>query len=100
MRVHGREAAEGFEQEVLAAAPDVDAAMEMVIACLRELEGDRALGFGVVGFLPYRALRAWARDEGLDRELFVMLKAVIQRLDSDRVERDAARRALEAGGRG
>jgi hypothetical protein len=100
MRIHGRAALPGYEQETLAAAPEGDSAMSMVIECWRDLEGERPLGFGCVGFIPFRALKAWAEDEGLDRELFQMLKTIIHKLDGDRMERDAAKRALKDGARG
>jgi len=98
MRIHARPALPGHEQQILAAAPDTDSAMAMVIQCMRDLEGDRQIGFGVQGSTPYNALRAWASDEGLDRDLFMLLKAVIQKLDADRMERAAAARALMNGG--
>ncbi len=71
----------------------MDAAMQMVIDAWRDLEGERPLGFGVVGFVPFRAVIAWATHHRVDRDLTAMLISVIQRLDAARAERDAAERA-------
>lgn len=100
MRIHHRPALPGFERETLAGAPETDTAMAMVIAAWRDLEGERPLGYGVVGFIPYRAVLAWSSFNRLDRELTEMLVTVLQRLDADRADRDAAARALKSGGRG
>jgi len=100
MRIHNRAALPGNEQRTLAAQPEGDSATEMVIRCWRDLEGERPLGFGCVGLIPFRAVLAWASFHRLDRELTEMLIAVIERLDADRAERDAAKRALKDGGRG
>lgn len=99
MRIQSREALSGYEQDLLAAKPEIDSAMEMVIECWRDLEGERPIGFGVVGLIPFRALTAWAAFNGLDRDDFDMLKHAIQKLDADRMEREAAERALKSGKR-
>lgn len=70
--------------------------MEMVIQAWRDLEGERPLGFGAVGLIPFRAIEAWADRHRLDEELFQMLKTVLQKLDADRAARAAAERALQA----
>ena len=100
MRLHEREAHPGHEQDVLAAQPECDAAMLLVISAWRDLAGDRGIGFGALGSIWWASLDRWAMRKGLDRELFDMLVPVIQRLDADRMERDAAARALKGRGGG
>lgn len=67
----------------------------MCLEAWRDLDADRPLGFGVVGQVPYTALRLWARDNRLDFGNFQMLKAVIRQLDNSRTDREASRRALK-----
>ena len=98
MRLHEREAHPGTEQELLAAEPSTDWAMAMVLDAWRRLESERPLGFGAVGLIPVLAVIAWAAFRRLDRDLTEMLIDVIQKLDADRAERDAAARALKDGG--
>ncbi len=98
MRLQRRAALPGYEHETIAAAPEVDSAMAMVIECWRDLEGERPLAYGCVGFVPWRAITAWAAFHRVDRELTAMLITVIQRLDADRMEAEAAARALKGAG--
>lgn len=99
MRIHGRAALPGYERDVLAERPPIDAAMAMVLEAWRSLETERPLGYGCVGYIPESKVREWARWERLDRELTEMLIAVIRKLDAARMERDAAERAQKQGGK-
>lgn len=99
MRLHKRAALPGNEQAVIAAQPPMDGAMAMVIECWRKLHGSRALGFGCMGPIPFDAVLGWAKWRRLDRELTEMLLVAIEKLDSDRVEREESKRALAQGGK-
>lgn len=60
--------------------------------CWNDLAGERQLGFGAVGNIPARAIDWWCKRARLDEEAARLLSDVIFRLDSDRVEREAAER--------
>lgn len=60
-----------------------------------ELSADRALGYGVQGDIPTRAIRGWCRDEGLDKESARLLRGVIRFLDGERAARIASKQRLE-----
>lgn len=72
--------------------------MEMVIECFRALEGDRHIGYGALGPIPFTAIDAWSRRHRIEGRLFNVLVAVIQRLDGERMEREASERTLKHGG--
>lgn len=80
---------------MLDAEPDIDTAMAMCIEAWDDLQSERPLGFGVAGFIPYTAIIAWADREGLDGELYMLLKAVLRRLDRDRAAKEAAKAEAE-----
>lgn len=72
----------------------------MCIDAWNDLHSCRPLGFSGAGDIPYTAISTWADREGLDSELFRLLKHVIFRLDRDRAEREASKaRAKQKGTR-
>lgn len=99
MRLHERAALPGAEQEIMAARPACDGPMDLAIDCWHSLEGDRPLGVGAVGMIPFSAIDTWARRRRVDGPMFDVLEAVIRRLDGERMEREASERALRNGGR-
>lgn len=80
---------------MLAAEPPIDSAMAMCIEAWDDLQSERPLGFGVAGYIPFTAIGDWADREGLDAELFKLLKHVLRRLDRDRATKEAAKAEAE-----
>lgn len=76
--------------------PDVDERTLFLADTWHRLGTERALGYGGSGPVPLRAITHWADRLGLDSESTMLLIDVIRRLDSDRAEREAAKRDLEA----
>lgn len=66
-----------------------------MLECWRAVEGDRHIGFGAVGPIPFEALDAWARRHRIEGRMFDVLEIVIRRIDGERMEREAAERALK-----
>ena len=62
--------------------------------CVRawnELSGDRHLGYGVVGPIPFTAIVRWAEVRGFDHEATIVLTSVLAHLERERLDRDASR---------
>lgn len=77
--------------------PPRDAALTIAIECWFDLDSERPSGMDEAGAIPYRAIRAWVRDQGLDREWLLVLADVIRHNDVIRAERiEAERKAAEA----
>lgn len=70
----------------------------LVVECWHDLGADRQMGFGVIGCIPFASIVTWAQFNELDRDSTMLIVAVIRRLDSDRANREASKRALEGGG--
>lgn len=55
-------------------APVIPPALVPALQALRDLEGERTLGYGVVGLIPWRAILAYAQEYHIpDRERFIEL---------------------------
>lgn len=94
MRLHAREATP-HEKEALDRRPPCDEQATIVIDAFHDLAGDKQLGFGVVGLIPYTAWLAWASEQGLDWHARQALWPVLQQVDRQHFERDAERRRVE-----
>lgn len=96
--IHKREPTDA-ERSILAARPLLDPLLEtavmLVVEAWFDCSADRALGFGAVGDIPTLAIRAWAKDEGWDRETRRFLVRVIRCVDAWRSEREASKRRLD-----
>jgi len=75
--------------------PIQDPALARCIRVWRYLAGDRAIGVGARGTIPFTALRVWAEHDGLDRESTMILYDAILYADGERMRLAAAKAALE-----
>lgn len=71
--------------------PENNEAIRMCMNAWHELDGDRHIGFGGQGPIPFTALVTWAEVNKLDDETFMLLRHVIRRLDNERAVREASK---------
>ncbi len=75
--------------------PILDVAALLCLDAWQTLETCRALGYGVLGPIPYTAILAWAREHRLDPEARMILVDTIRTLDRDRMERASNKNRTE-----
>ncbi len=92
MRAQDRTKVKDYERKALGPKPRYgphnSEAIRMCVNAWHQLEGDRHIGYGAVGPIPFTALVTWAEVNRLDRETFELLCTVIGQLDSDRATKE------------
>lgn len=76
---------------MLGEQPPCDAAITICVEAWHDLSTCRALGYGVMGMIPWTAIVQWAGFHQLDADNTALLITVIQRLDGQRAEREASK---------
>jgi hypothetical protein len=72
----------GAEPIALANRPNLLPGLEVVWAAFWDLCGDRAIGFGAVGDIPFLAIDAWARRYGVPDADFGRLHSLVKAMDA------------------
>lgn len=72
----------GCEPLALADRPNLLPGLEVVWAAFWDLNGDRQMGFGAVGDVPFLAIDAWARRYGVPDSDFPRLHGLLKAMDA------------------
>ena len=96
--IHKREPTAN-ERRILADQPRLDGLTReqvmLVVECWFTCSADRTMGFSTTSDIPSLAVRAWAKEERLDRDARRLLVRVIRHVDSWWSKREAEKRKLE-----
>lgn len=95
MRLHNRDATPS-EREALERRPQCDPQLSMIVDAFHDLEGDKQIGYGVVGLIPFSSWIVWANEHGLDWHARQLLWPVLQQVDRQHFQRESERRKQEA----